>query len=104
MGIQPLLNLSLSQAQDVLGGVQRGLATANMQEVQALGSLVQILFVAVRITKGAEGVGLDQSSGLSIILALADDLLHKFNLLSLKTRIIIHIFIRKSRGSRGCIQ
>ena len=56
--LQPLLDLGLSQAQDVLGGVDGFSTAADVQEVQALGSLVQILLVAVGIAQVAEGVGL----------------------------------------------
>ena len=77
MVLQPLLDLGLSQAQDVLGGVEGSLAAADVQEVQTLGSLVQVLFVAVGIAHLTEGVGLDQSSSLGILQLLANGLLHE---------------------------
>ena len=80
--LDPLVDLGLGQTQDVLSGVGRSLAAADMQEIQAVGSLVQILLIASRIAQLAERVSLDQSCGLSIVLLLADDLLHGMNLLS----------------------
>ena len=74
MGLQPGVDLGLCQAQDILSGVGRGLAAANMQEIQTCGSLVQILFITGRIADGAERVSLDQSSSLGVVLLLADDL------------------------------
>ena len=76
VGFQPLLDLGLSQTQDILIGIQRGLAAANMQEVQAALGLIQILLVAGGIAQLAKGLSLDQSSGFGIVLLLADDLLH----------------------------
>ena len=94
VGFQPLLDLGLSQAQDILSGVGRCLTAANMQEIQALGSLVQVLFVAGRIAQLAERVSLDQSSGLGIIFLLADDLLHEINLLSNQLRMeLLYTFL-----------
>ena len=75
--LQPLLDLGLSQAQDVLGGVDGSLAAADVQEVQALGSLVQILLITGGVAQVAERVSLDQSSGLSVVNLLANDLLHE---------------------------
>ncbi len=83
---QPFLDLGLSHAQNVLGGVDGSLAAADMQEVQALGSLVQILFVTSGIAQLAIGVSLDQGSGLGVVLLLADDLLHDVVLLSSETQ------------------
>ena len=100
VGLQPLLDLGLSQALDVLGGVDGSLAAADVQEVQTLGSLVQILLVAVGIAQVAEGVSLDKSSGLSIVQLLANDLLHEsqtsFPKFDLTYQPIIHFFVRKS--------
>ena len=76
VGFQPLLDLGLSQAQDILVGIQRGLAAANMQEVQAALGLIQIFLVAGGIAQLTKGISLDQSSGFGIVLLLADDLLH----------------------------
>ena len=84
MGFQPLLDLGLSQAQDVLIGIQRGLAATNVQEVQAALGLVQILLVTGGIAQLTKGLSLDQSSGFGIVLLLADDLLHRMYLLSRK--------------------
>ena len=83
--LHPILDLGLSQTQDVLSGVQRSLATTDVQEVQALGGLVQILLVTGGIAQLAERVSLDQSCGLGVVLLLADDLLHGMNLLSDKS-------------------
>ena len=80
--LHPIIDLGLSQAQDVLGGVGGGLTAMYVQEVQASGGLEQDLLVAGRIAKVTDGVLLDQSSGLGVILLLADDLLHGTNLLS----------------------
>ena len=80
--LHPVVDLSLSQTQDILGGIGRSLAAHNVQEVQTSGSLVQGLLITSGITKETTGVLLDQSSGLGIVLLLADDLLHGMNLLS----------------------
>ena len=97
VGLQPVVDLGLSQTQNVLTGVGGQLAAVNVQEVQAAGSLEQDLLVAGRIAKGAVDVLLDQSSGLGIILSLADDLLHGTNLLSNQQfALIIHTFPVKS--------
>jgi hypothetical protein len=53
-----------------------------VQEVQAAGGLVQVLFVTGRIAILAERVSLDQSSGLGGVLLLANDLLRELDLLS----------------------
>jgi hypothetical protein len=59
-----------------------GCLTASViEEVQAAGSLVQGLLIAGGIAEVTVGGLLDQSSGLGIILLLADDLLHRTNLL-----------------------
>ena len=93
MLLGPLLDLGLSQAQDVLSGVGRFLATADMQEIQTLGSLVQILFVTSGIAHFTERVSLDQGCGLGIIFLLADDL-PPFE--STSYVVIIHVFVWKS--------
>ena len=80
--LNPIVNLSLSKAQDVLGGVGGGLTAMYVQEIQACGGLEQDLLVAGRIAKVTDSVLLDQSSGLGVRLLLADDLLHGTNLLS----------------------
>jgi len=77
----PVFDLGLSQTDDVLSGVGRSLAADAVQEVQATGGLVQGLFVASGIAELTAGVLLDQGSGLSVVLLLADDLLHRANLL-----------------------
>ena len=71
----PLLDLGLSQSLDILGGVDGSLAANAVDEVQALGSLEQSFLVTSRIAERTNSVLLDQSSGLGIILLLADDLL-----------------------------
>ena len=98
VSLDPLIDLGLSQAQDVLVGVGRSLAAADVQEIQAAGGLVQIFLVAGRIAQLANNVLLDQSSSLGVVLLLADDLLHDMNLLSeqLVYVVIIHICVRKS--------
>ena len=80
--LDPLVDLGLCQTQDILSGVGRSLAATDMQEIQASGSLVQILLVASGIAQLAERVCLDQSSGLGVVLLLADDLLQCVVLLS----------------------
>ena len=96
----PLLDLGLCQTQDVLGGVGRSFAATDVQEVQTLGSLVQVLLVAVGVAQVAEGVGLDQSSGLGIVQLLANGLLHEsqtsFPEWVFTYGPIIHISVRKS--------
>ena len=87
---QPFLDLGLCQTQNVLGGVDGSLAAADVQEVQTLGSLVQILFVTSGIAQLAIGVSLDQGSGLGVVLLLADDLLHDVVLLSGETQYECH--------------
>ena len=91
VGVEPLVDLGLGQAQDVLSGVGRSLAAANMQEIQTAGSLVQILLITGRIAIGTEAVSLDQGSGLGIIFLLANDLLHGTNLLSFVSNGVYYI-------------
>ena len=79
----PFLDLGLSQSLDILGGVNRSLAANAVDEVQALGSLEQSLLVTSGIAERTNSVLLDLSSGLGVVLLLADDLLHGMNLLSL---------------------
>ena len=74
--LNPIVNLSLSKAQDVLGGVGGGLTAMHVQEVQTSGGLEQDLLIAGRIAKVTDGVLLNQSSGLGVIFLFADDLLH----------------------------
>ena len=98
--LQPLLDLGLGQALDVLGGVDGFSTAADVQEVQTLRSLVQVLLVAVGVAQVAEGVSLDQSSGLGIVNLLANDLLHELQTSFPKAVFayapIIHICVWKS--------
>jgi len=98
--LQPLFDLGLSQAQDILSGVDGSLTAADVQEVQTLGSLVQVFLVAVGIAQVAERVSLDQSSSLSIVQLLANGLLHEsqtsFPKFVLTYGLIIHISVWKS--------
>ena len=80
--LHPVVDLGLSHTQDILSGIGRSLAAHYMQEVQTSGGLVQVFLITSGITKETTGVLLDQSSGLGIVLLLADDLLHGMNLLS----------------------
>ena len=92
----PFLDLGLSQSLDILGGVDGSLAANAVDEVQALGSLEQSLLVTSGIAESTDSVLLDRSSGLGVVLLLADDLLHGMNLLSSKSIVdgfIIHIFV-----------
>ena len=82
MGLQPIVQLGLCQTQDILVGVGRGLAAVDVQEVQATGSLVQILGIAGGIAVLADIVLPNQSSGLGVIFLFANDLLHKYTFLS----------------------
>ena len=77
--LHPVVDLGLSQTQDILGGIGRSLAAHYMQEIQASGGLVQGFLITSGITKETTGVLLDQGSGLGIVLLLADDLLHESN-------------------------
>ena len=79
----PFLDLGLSQSLDILGGVDGSLAANAVDEVQALGSLEQSFLVTSGIAESTDSVLLDRSSGLGVVLLLADDLLHGMNLLSL---------------------
>ena len=94
----PLLDLGLGQSLDILGGIDGSLAANAVDEVQAFGSLEQSFLVASGIAERTDSVLLDQSSGLGIILLLADDLLHGMNLLSYNRShmCIIHVFVWKS--------
>ena len=78
----PFLDLGLSQSLDILGGVDGSLAANAVDEVQALGSLEQSFLVTSGIAESTDSVLLDLSSGLGVVLLLADDLLHGMNLLS----------------------
>ena len=92
MILNPLVDLGLGHADDILGGIGRSLAAANMEEIQAALSLVQILLVTGRIAQLTKGILLDQSGGFGIVLLLSDNFLHGMNLLSdgLCTNDIIH--------------
>ena len=74
--LDPLVDLGLSQALNILGGVGRSLAATGVDKVQAALGLEQDLFITGRIAVGAVGALLDQSCVLGIIFLLADDLLH----------------------------
>ena len=54
--LHPVLNLGLGKTQDVLCGVLGSLTTAHVQEVQTLGSLIQIFLVACGIAQLAKAV------------------------------------------------
>ena len=98
VGVHPVLDLGLGQTLDVLTGMAGCLTTAEVQEVQSAGSLVQGLLVASRIAEVAVGALLDQGSGLGVVLLLSDDLLHRTNLLySEITGSIIHDFHQNAR-------
>ena len=101
MGLHPVVDLGLSQTQNILGGVRRVFAATDIQEVQASGGLVQGLLVTSGIAEETADLLLNQGSGLGIVLLLADDLLHGDNLLSkfvLNYMAIIHIFWNNARG------
>ena len=90
----PFLDLGLGQSLDILSGVDGSLAANAVDEVQALGSLEQGFLVTSGIAESTDSVLLDQSSSLSIVFLLADDLLHGTNLLSEsrnRMNAIIHI-------------
>ena len=74
--LHPVVDLGLSQTQNIFSGVGRVFAAADLQEVQASGSLIQGLFIASGIAVEATDVLLDQGSGFGVVLLLADDLLH----------------------------
>jgi hypothetical protein len=76
VGFHPVLDLGLSQTENVLRRIRRSLAAADVQEVQASGGLVQSFFVAGGIAKVTTGGLLDQGSGFGVVLLLANDLLH----------------------------
>ena len=82
VGVHPVLDLGLGQTLDVLTGMAGCLTTAEVQEVQSAGSLVQGLLIASGIAEVTMSGLLDQGSGLGVVLLLADDLLHGMNLLS----------------------
>jgi len=98
VGLKPIVDLGLSQTQDVLGGIGRSLAAANIDEVQAAGSLVQSFLIAGRIAVVAVGALLDQSSGFGVVLLLTDRLLYKYHsFLNVVSGDIIQSFSEKSR-------
>ena len=80
--LHPIVDLGLSQTQDILSGVGRSLAAVYVQEIQTTGGLKQDLLVTGRIAEIADSILLDQSGSFGIVLLLADDLLHGTNLLS----------------------
>ena len=86
VGGQPLLDLGFGQTLNGLFRVGRILAAVAIYKVQAFGSLEQGFLVAGGIAERTDSALLDQSSGLGIILLLADDLLHGMNLLSFRTQ------------------
>ena len=57
----PFVDFGLGQPLDILSRILGSLATANMQEVQTFGSLIQALFEPGGIAKAAADVALDQS-------------------------------------------
>ena len=81
VGIQPLVDLGLGQAKDILCGVGRILAATHVQEVQAAGSLEKALLIASGIAVCTAVITLNESSGFGIVFLLANDLLHKLHLL-----------------------
>ena len=100
--LHPVVDLGLGQALNILNGVRRCLAAAEVQEVQAAGGLEQSLLIAGRIAKITVSALLDQGSGFGIVFLLADDLLQSyFLLLSIVSGVIIHNFIQKSREIFG---
>ena len=96
MLIHPVVDFGLCQAQDVLFGIGRGFATANIQEVQTGRSLVQDFLITGGVAIVTVCIFLNQSSGFGIILFLADNLLHGKYLLSQNTFHIIHKFPKTS--------
>ena len=102
MIFHPVVDLGLSQTENVLRRIRRALTAADVQEVQTSGSLVQGFLIAGRIAEVAIGILLDQSGSLGVVLLLADDLLHRTNLLySEITKRIIHISIQNARKIFG---
>ena len=102
VGVHPVLDLGLGQTLDVLTGMAGCLTTAEVQEVQSAGSLVQGLLIASGIAEVTMGGLLDQGSGLGVVLLLADDLLHRTNLLySVITKCIIHNWVENARKIFG---
>ena len=98
--LHPILDLGLGQSLNILGRILGVLAANAVHKVQTFGSLEQIFLIAGRIAQSAAGELLDQSSGLGVVLLLADDLLHGLNLLSwmiVGMPEIIHFIVRKSR-------
>ena len=81
--LHPLVDLGLGHTDDVLSGVDGLFATADIQEIQTGGSLVQGLFITSRIAEEAANVLLDQSSGFGVVFLLANNLLQGSNLLSM---------------------
>ena len=77
VGFLPLLDLSLGQALDILGGIDGSLAADTVHEVQALGSLKQALLVTGGVAQFTTSKLLDQSSSFGVVLLLADDLLQE---------------------------
>ena len=75
MILNPLIDLGLCKTQNVIAGVGSVLAAVDMQEIQATGSLIQILGITGGIAVVAKIISLDQSSRLGVIFLLADDLL-----------------------------
>ena len=76
MIFHPVVDLGLSQTENVLRRIRRALTAADVQEVKATGGLVQGFLVAGRIAEAAADVLLDQGSGRGVVLFLANDLLH----------------------------
>ena len=105
----PLLDLGLSQTDNVLLGVGGSFAADAVQEVQAAGGLVQILLVTCGIAQRTDSVLLNQGSSLGVVLTLADDLLHGMNLLSvlmisahaLGNIFVLSYYTRYSREIKG---
>ena len=73
---QPGVYLGLGKTLDVLGGVRRSFAAIDIQEVQALGSLVQRFLKTGGITQIALGKLVHQGGGFRVVYLFADDLVH----------------------------
>lgn len=97
----PLADLGPGQTLDILGGVGRSFAAPNIDKIQSARSLEQDLFVAGRIAVVTVGILVDQSSGLGVVLLLANDLLHEIDLLSMETMGLLYRFLPENQVDFG---
>ena len=83
---QPLFGVGSAHALDGLFGIGGFFAAVAVDKELAVGGLEEALFITGSIAEIADSLLLDEFGGISIVLNLADDLLHVFCTLTLFAR------------------